>query len=968
MNARKLLLAVLVTLGCVAFAALPAWAGSAANRKSGSDLKIESIRVGSKAGPLAIKVEAAVTARLGLRVNGQVVRHGFQFAGKGSQAIELRAADGLRPGANELRIRAMRGGRISTATRTVRVPSWALLADAGEDATARVKVHAELGTAPAVGGKTAGLRYRWRIVKRSKGARALLRGADGPQPLLRAKAPGTYVLRMRADGNGPASFDQVTVAISPDDPPIGVPLNTIDVNNGGAIVIGGQAYGSSPNGSAWVVLQRATRKVVESGSISNDDGGVAKLASLSATYGGGGNYMKYLMIVSGRFGIPAAQAGAFGQFAKSIGVARLGEENFAALRDGQQFSLIGIPGAPSGAGTVRIPGGYSTPTSGAIDGFLQKNQAVDINGSPVYEFVSPEHPSFDTKYQSSATTNTMTVNGNRYPGNLPAGATAGFHVVVFESLTMRLLDNLAIKTNGNGSDRTWQREAGEAIKKAINRPGGALVMVETIGKPKAAGPEWADVVNALGQLGANRQYVNALDGTNEYALVSRWASDLPPAEASTAYDSAFPQSYPPARLVGVFARTRTSTFEPNVTSVPNEANPEGAVNIGLINVAYQAPQAWPDLSPGSPAGETAATQKFICEALNFCQAANSCSQVRDCFWQKYGSDWGLKHSILVSLGYPGDGKGFNQKTFTNVRAQLLTEIAAVANVQHYLTELQEPFDKSATRSYVDLQDISKKIWDSVQRPAGDNSTAWLLGFIGKAVALGGFAPPPVSSAAAGLAAGFGLASYLSAPSGAPILGSEIKARAATLGSEMLDRIDLARKTTIGLGMLIVSDSGKLAIANKHVDSDWSLPTNPATTAEFLRTSSKQWFYEALIPTAFPILIRGNATNARSLDCRDSNRAGWPNQPDSDQMLATTGYDTNGNPIRSIFYFTSGIGGGSSPDGSLGNAMFKPRSGPGETGLGMEKLGFFTPRLFGGKIAHAVTGFYACQVGWLPGKY
>jgi hypothetical protein len=34
----------------------------------------------------------------------------------------------------------------------------------------------------------------------------------------------------------------------------------------------------------------------------------------------------------------------------------------------------------------------------------------------------------------------------------------------------------------------------------------------------------------------------------------------------------------------------------------------------------------------------------------------------------------------------------------------------------------------------------------------------------------------------------------------------------------------------------------------------------------------------------------------------------------------------------------------------------------------EELSFFTPRLFGGKIAHAVSGSYTCSVGWLPGKY
>jgi len=167
-------------------------------------------------------------------------------------------------------------------------------------------------------------------------------------------------------------------------------------------------------------------------------------------------------------------------------------------------------------------------------------------------------------------------------------------------------------------------------------------------------------------------------------------------------------------------------------------------------------------------------------------------------------------------------------------------------------------------------------------------------------------------------------------------------------------------------LLIVSDSGKLESTYKHLDSDWS-PPESARANVALTTASKQWFYEALIPTADPYLLRGNgASNARNLDCRMSNRQGWPNQPDAYQMNATTGYDNNGNPITSIFFFTQGIGGGSSPPASLGDEMFRPINGQ-TPGLGMEKLQFFTARVFNGKIAHAVNNTYTCSVGWLPGK-
>jgi len=273
------------------------------------------------------------------------------------------------------------------------------------------------------------------------------------------------------------------------------------------------------------------------------------------------------------------------------------------------------------------------------------------------------------------------------------------------------------------------------------------------------------------------------------------------------------------------------------------------------------------------------------------------------------------------------------------------------------------------RRHVDLPSIGKKVWESVQRPAADNSTPWLLGLFGKAAALGGFAPPPASSAAAGISAAFGLASYLSTKSGQPILGTGVKVRSDQLADEINRRVQLAREETTALGMLIVSDYGKLTATYPHIESDWSAP-DAARADKALTTASKQWFYEALIPTAYPYLIRATgANNARSLECRlSSGRRAWPNQPDQDQMNATTGYDVNGNPITSVFYFTQSIGGGSSPTASLGDDMFRQTNDRDHPGLGIEKLSFFTARVFNGEIAHAINNSGACSVGWLPGKY
>ena len=118
----------------------------------------------------------------------------------------------------------------------------------------------------------------------------------------------------------------------------------------------------------------------------------------------------------------------------------------------------------------------------------------------------------------------------------------------------------------------------------------------------------------------------------------------------------------------------------------------------------------------------------------------------------------------------------------------------------------------------------------MQQPAADNSTSWILGVIGKAVALGGLrttAVQPRRSRSLGR-----LRSRLLPvqQAGDADPRRRDQSRSGALGSELVDRIELARKTTIGLGMLIVSDYGKLNAADKHVDTDWNLPTNPEVAA------------------------------------------------------------------------------------------------------------------------------------------
>jgi hypothetical protein len=448
---------------------------------------------------------------------------------------------------------------------------------------------------------------------------------------------------------------------------------------------------------------------------------------------------------------------------------------------------------------------------------------------------------------------------------------------------------------------------------------------------------------------------------------------------STAYDhgSYPPPDYPPARLTGVLARSRVSTFEPLVAGSRDPEDPAGPVRIPLIKVAYQPLEKWPELDPGEKnRAKVSAAENYICTRLDGCKtdkdgmpAKDSCPDVRSCYWKKPTESWDKKYSVLVAAAYPGPNSRFDEKTFAAVKGELLPEVKEVGDVQDYINGLQLPFGTAVVQSYVNLTKIGDNIKGYLNPPAASNATSSTLELISKFVALGKAAGSTAGQGAGGLSAAFALAAFLSDQQGQPIIGGEITAKTDQLSQQLFERFNLASTELYGLYELIVSDYGKLEETNNHIHSDWSLPL-PTETAKVLTTAASQSFYEALVPVAYPYLIRANGSNARTLDCGKTLPAqdAWPNQPDGDQLYATVGYDGNARPIKAIFFFTRGIFGGSSPPGDLADKMFAPETvqppAP-SSGLAIEKLSFFTPRIFGGRIIHAINGTFRCSVAWLP---
>ena len=262
-----------------------------------------------------------------------------------------------------------------------------------------------------------------------------------------------------------------------------------------------------------------------------------------------------------------------------------------------------------------------------------------------------------------------------------------------------------------------------------------------------------------------------------------------------------------------------------------------------------------------------------------------------------------------------------------MKNQLTKELGWLVVLKGYSESLQKPFEKVQGRAQVDLQAISDDIYNGLQRPQGFNKTAYALELIGKAIKAGAVVPPPIGGIFSGIGAMFDTAAFLSKDrTGPAVLGEQVKKEASKLGQEMAQRFDTASQQIDNTALMLVSDYGKLGTAADKILNDpyWKLG-NDTTATQQLELGSKQWFYSALVPTAYPYLIRGfGQSNARNMDCiiTDDKRA-WPNQPDDAQMLWPVGYDNNGNPQRWIFFFTRGMGGAMSPPGGLGTEDVRP---------------------------------------------
>jgi hypothetical protein len=724
-------------------------------------------------------------------------------------------------------------------------------------------------------------------------------------------------------------------AARPDDPPIGVSIQTLSSDPGSAILIDGRGLPNvaDRNGIHIVVLSAATRERLESGTAPRNGGGLNLLTAIARKWAS----QHPLVIVSAAHGVNASDKSALDALTKQLGATPFTGTERGRLAAGSPFSIIGYPGGAAGTAWTKVAPDLGG--SGDITGWLQFNHATGE-----YGYVSGHDVTFDTSVPGGpADGNTIGVDGHRYSGQLPANYHTGFEILSLNSQTLaeRSLDFVQTE-NEPGSEKLAQDLETASSPSSPNDPA-PLVFVQSIGRPVGGRggfwPKAADVIKKLG--GSPLAFLNLL-GHSDYTLVGSTDAGPAAAEAGTILGAPGPES-------GVLAPGQNLSF------LPVAAGPTGGINLQLVKLEYQAPEAWPAIN--------AAAENSIGQQVRLCGPSSSSCDFRSKFGSDYQAAWPQIHTDIntASVMAPHSGPGFTDDEYQATRARLSTELSMFSQVKNYFTVLHDAFGASSQDRRVDVKQIGDQVYADVSPPPADKTSAFALGLVSNILKLGAFAGPPVSAITSGLSGVFALSAFLAgraAPDSS--LADQVKVRSDELAKQSQAQISDAIDGLTTQARIVVTDWGKLRAASRYIsDGDWRLPTDPKDYVPTLQRSVKQWFAESLVSTAYPWLIRTQPlpplgpTNANNLVCLGHEAFGYPKEapwgkePASAQMRAVESWKPDGSPIDPVFFISRWAPPTTWNSGSISQKLADMMFGHGRDELAVNLYQFLSPRWFEG---------------------
>jgi hypothetical protein len=811
-------------------------------------LTVRTVRVGGPAAPVEVRVSAPGDLELRATVNGRPETRAFRSLGKGVWRARLGADGGVRRGANVLRVVAFsESGRQDAETRTFTVAAKGPLAGADAPATLFTDQPITLDgsdTLPSCGGDPA---FSWQVTTAPDGADPSLSGATTASPTLTADVPGHYELRLTAsescDG-GANGTDTVDLDVRPDDPPIGVAINTRGTNN--EILVDGQvvkATGFNPGRLSYALIDRQTRAIEQSGTLPGDSSAVSTLTTLVA---GLTDPNRHMLVVNAPNGFPGGSA-VLGPLWTKLGGAPFNDTDKAAVDGGKATSIIGIPGSPAGSAYINA-GGTALGQPGALVGYLQLNNPNLLEtSSGRYGFVFTDVADFDTQVPNAADDNTIRVGSTTSSVDMKDFDEGGFQVVVADARSLQVLSNdlYRINTVPGQIDEAEQRRMISDLAKVTS---GQLAFVQSVGQtdPTYTGPTWDSIARALARLGGTRELFNEVSAKTGYALVGAPGLPVPVAEGVS------PPGPAPVRLRGALQRSANAGFVPLMTSQTSGVNAE------LLEIVAQPPEAWP---ASTTPGEKAAN-RFVADKLDLLPGRD----VRDNYFLNWNITWNVRD--LDRAQFPGGDADFTATDLANVKAALADEFGWVNKVHEYIRNQQSPFTPGVS-TYLDLQTISNTIANAVKPP--DNAAALqpfelFAGFTGVAGAL--TEVELEEEVLSGIGTAMTVSGKLADRQGSAALFDQVQVATSRLYPELANRYAAAKESLVVAGLMIVSDHGKLRTVARKVTSDpnWIWPASPTGINTAMRKAAKRLFVETLMPIAYRLWNVTPAPNADAWYC------------------------------------------------------------------------------------------------------
>ncbi|WP_139279780.1 hypothetical protein [Rhodococcoides yunnanense] len=744
---------------------------------------------------------------------------------------------------------------------------------------------------------------------------------------------------------------------------LGIPIETLSDNPQGAIVVNGVAMPATTDRQNLLiaVLDAKTGGLLQSGTQPNDVNGLNSFTGIVDNFK---NKNDTIVVVSGFNGVRnAGREPALGRLVRALGGTPMSTNDLGRMEFGAPFSMIGKTAAVEGVAYTRVAVEPGDRAGGDITGLLRWNS---IAGG-WYDFTPPAPVEYSSN-KSSGSTVTVAIGDRTYPTTAPGSD--GFRIQAFDSQTLEPAYSANVVTGNPVGDQELSADL-DAVSKEVDNAGRPyLVFVQSFGKPVPSA-RWQQGADAILRMGGSRLAFLNLNGTSDYTLLGSADPSASPLEVGTLLGK-------PGPSVGLLTRSHDFSYRPMASGAL------GDVDLLQSKIMYQAPyQGGSTSAPTFPAIDRAAEQYIGWRAgVRGCTTADSAAcDVRFQYRNDFLGSWDPINTALTQVTYPSAGpeRTFTEDQFNTALTQLRQEIRGFIEVRNYYVGLQQALSIGGTDPMLNIKKIGDDAVNTVAPPPGPNVVADGLKSVSTVMNYVTFAIPELKAVWGQISTIWGLVAPFTGPSGNSALANKIRVRADQLSSQLSESLRAATYGFTSVGLVMVSDYGKLTAAKAEIDAGrWALPPNPADVISPLSDGLKTTFLKTLVPIAFPWLMRGTGppsgpSDASGLTCaiyedlidEYEQRSPWRGLPQIAQMRSVWNFDGSGQPIVWNMFFTrenpdtSGLSSDSSHiSADLAGTMFGTARGQ----LGINLYDFMSPRYFGTTVHQVDHTARKCNLG------